>query len=202
MKKQILFIHGGGTFKDNEDFYTYLKSIEVDPYDNFKFWGKLLGDVLGNDYDVLSPRMPIKDNADYEAWKIWFEKYLSFVKDETPILIGHSLGSTFLLKYLSENSFPKKILQLHLVSPAVIDEDFDLEKLATFEFDFTKINKIENFCNDINVWHSKDDDVVSFKNAEIVKENIPNIKLHVFQDRGHFHQESFPEIIKMIKELK
>ena len=37
--------------------------------------------------------------------------------------------------------------------------------------------------------------------AQLYKRDLPEIKLHIFEDRGHFNQESFPEIIKLIKAM-
>ncbi|NOZ43581.1 MAG: hypothetical protein GXP45_00120 [bacterium] len=69
--------------------------------------------------------MPNKQRADYHARKIWFEKlfpYINSSKESKLILIGHSLGAIFLAKYLSENTFPKTIDQLHLIS-SVFDNE-------------------------------------------------------------------------------
>jgi len=176
MKKQVIFIHGGITFKKMEDFYKYLRITEItDPFKNKKKW---------------------------TGWKIWFERHFDFIKDNEPILIGHSLGGTFLLKYLSENNFSKKIYQLHLAAPAVFDEDDSIEKLSTFEFDVKKITKIQDMCEEIHLWHSEDDNMVPFKNSEIVNENLPKAKFHILKDRGHFNQPSFPEILEVIKKVK
>lgn len=201
MKKQIIFIRGGETFKNQEDFYTFLKSIEIDPYKDRIGWRDNLIEELRDIYESFVPRMPIQQNADYKAWKIWFEKYLKFLTDENPIIVGNSLGATFLLKYLSENNFPKKILQLHLIAPCVTDEGQELEKLDTFEFDITKINKISDICKDIHLWHSKDDSIVPFYNSEIVKKYLPKVRFHILEDRGHFFIESFPELKDIIKKV-
>jgi len=43
-----------------------------------------------------------RDYADYRAWKIMFEKMISFFNSEI-VLVATSLGGTFILKYLGEN---------------------------------------------------------------------------------------------------
>lgn len=202
MKKQIIFIGGGETFENKEDFYNYISTVELDPYKEGKYWRDWIIGVLSEDYDIIVPQMPAKQNSDYEAWRIWFERHFDFINDENPILVGHSLGGTFLLKYLSENNFPKKIKQLHLIAPAVYDDGLGLEKLSTFEFDIKQVNKIENLSNEIHLWHSEDDDVCLFKNSEMVKENIPSAIFHTFKDRGHFLQPAFPELLEVIKKAK
>lgn len=197
-KKQIIFIRGGETFENKKDFYKYLKTVELDPYEQKKRWRDWIVWALSEKYDVITPLMPAKQNADYGSWKIWFERHFIFIKDKQPILIGHSLGATFLLKYLSENKFPKKISQLHLVAPVVFNDGIGLEKLSTFNFNVKKVDKILKICKEIHLWHSEDDPVCLFENSEIIKKEIPEVNFHVFKDRGHFGQPSFPEILEII----
>lgn len=201
-KKQIIFIRGGETFDNKEDFYEYLRNVKCDPYNKIKEWRDWIIWALEDSYDLICPLMPIKQNADYIAWKIWFERHFEFISDNNPILIGHSLGGGFLLKYLSENGFPKKISQLHLVAPYVESEGLHLEKLNTFNFDISKINSIKNMCNEIHLWHSKDDNAVPFSHSELVKKYIPEAEFHIFTDRGHFRQPAFIEILEVINKLK
>ncbi|MFA5999573.1 MAG: alpha/beta hydrolase [Candidatus Paceibacterota bacterium] len=197
-KKQILFIHGGYTFGSTKDYLSFLKNYELDPYKKKRYWINWLASKLKN-HEILIPQMPCEKNAKYEEWKIWFEKHLSFIRGKDFILIGHSLGAIFLLKYLSENNLNKKIRQLHLVAPAVFDDGLGLEKLATFKSDLKKIKRIEKKCKELHLWHSKDDSTCVFKNSEIIKGIIPNADFHIFQNRGHFKSYVFPEILKVIK---
>lgn len=202
MKKQILFIHGGYTFGSQKDYLSFLKSYELDPYRKKAYWINWIAMKLKGKYEVLVPDMPCEKNAKYEEWKIWFEKYFKFIKDKNPIVIGHSLGAIFLLKYLSENNFPKKIYQLHLSAPAIFDDGLGPEKLASFKADIKKINKIEKKCEELHLWHSVDDNICLFKNSEFIKSIIPNANFHIFKNRGHFKQPTFPELLKVIKQDK
>lgn len=197
-KKQILFIHGGYTFATKKAYLNFLKNYKLDPYKKRKYWVNWLEKKLKNKYEVLKPQMPCDKNANYEEWKIWFKKYLPFLRDKNPILIGHSLGAIFLLKYLSENNLNKKIGQLHLIAPAVFDDGLGPEKLSTFKSDLKKIKNIKKRCKKFHLWHSKDDDVCLFQNSEIIKKIVPDIDFHIFKNRGHFKQESFPELLAII----
>ena len=203
MKKQIIFIRGGECFEKQEDFYKFLSIAPIDPYEEKRIhWRDRVIEAISDRYDPVVPNMPVRENSDYIAWKIWFERHLDFIYDENPIFVGTSLGGTFLLKYFSENGFSKKISQLHLVAPCVTNEGQELEKLSSFEFDVTLINKILDFCEDIHLWHSKDDTNVPIRNSEIVKENLPNAIFHIFDNLGHFQVESFPEMIEAINKAK
>lgn len=201
-KPQIFFVGGGNAFEKKEDFYNYLKNYKLDPYDKTKRWTRELPIILEDQFDYFKIAMPSQDEADYIAWKIWFEKYLEFLnpKAET-ILIGYSQGGTFLLKYLSENGFSKNISGLHLIAPFV-ENDESPAKLMNFEFDINKINNISNLCDEMHIWYSEDDSLVPCRNSELVKKNLPEIITHVFKDRGHFFQEEFPELLEVLKHSK
>lgn len=197
MKKQIVIIHGGDSFDSYEKYLNSLKNWEVslETFLPKKDWKTSLQTELGEDFQVLAPRMPNKQNAKYAEWKIWFERMLPFVQDGV-ILVGHSLGGLFLAKYLSEKVFPKKIGTLFLVAAPYSDT----EEIG----DFALGNSLENVakqCTDIHLYQSKDDPVVPFNEADRYKKDLPNAQMHIFEDRGHFNQEHFPEIAEEIKKI-
>jgi uncharacterized protein len=152
--------------------------------------------ALGDDHEVFSPRMPNKQNAKYEHWKVWLEKMIPFLRDGG-IFIGHSLGGSFLVKYLSENEFPKKIKTLILVAAATGGTD----GVGDFAFD-EPIGNIENICQGIYILQSKDDPVVPVSDAEFFQKNWPSAKMILFEDKQHFNQEEFPEIVELIRKIK
>jgi predicted alpha/beta hydrolase family esterase len=76
---------------------------------------------LRDDFDVLYPWMPSIRNAKYLEWKIMFSKMMEVV-DDNIILVGHSLGGIFIVKYLSEEKISKRVKATFLVS-APYDSD-------------------------------------------------------------------------------
>ncbi|EKE20592.1 MAG: hypothetical protein ACD_7C00516G0001 [uncultured bacterium] len=112
------------------------------------------------------------------------------------ILIGHSQGGIFLAKYLSENNYPKKIGAIMLVAPVYNNTP----EVGSFKIE-KSLNNISTQCEEIHIFHSKDDFVVPFSEMEEYKKELPNAKFHIFEDRGHFLQETFPEIIEEIKKI-
>ena len=125
--KQIIFVHGGSRYPDNDAFCEALKTWEYKPFTTRKRWITRIQEQLER-FQVFVPQMPNFANASYKAWKIWFEKWFSFFNEEDLILIGHSLGWQFLIKYLSENILPKHINQLHLVSTIIDNRDRSEER--------------------------------------------------------------------------
>jgi uncharacterized protein len=198
MKQQVLVIHGGDTFEKYNDYINFLKSFEID-LNKFRKngWKDNLQRALGRNYDVILPQMPNKFNADYDEWKIWFEKILNLLEDNL-ILVGHSLGGIFLAKYLSENKINKKIKATILVA-AVFDKTG--ESLTNFKLP-KSLDKFLNKSEKIYLIHSRDDRVVPFEAMEKYKNLLPKAEEIIFSDRGHFNQENFNEIVKLIKNIK
>ncbi|MFH1838331.1 MAG: alpha/beta hydrolase [Candidatus Kuenenbacteria bacterium] len=206
MKKQIIVIHGGATFDTHEDYIFYLKNEEInlERLKSHKNWKDTLATELGSDYEILTPQMPNKTNARYKEWKLWFERIVKLLNNEI-ILIGHSLGGIFLVKYLSENSISKTIKATILVA-APFDNDAKSKKLLIKHSltDFLLPSSLAKFIqqgNKIYLLHSKDDPDVLFGQLEKYKQALPNAKAIVFNNRGHFNQETFPEIVELIKSL-
>lgn len=200
MKKQIVIIGGGDTFETYEEYLKFLRECKLDPSDFYKKgWKKRLADHLGDRFDVLSTQMPNNSNAKYLEWKIWFDKYVPYFKNNVTF-VAHSLGGLFLAKYLSENDIPQKILATLLVSPPFDDTSGDYS-LADFILP-ESLKKLEKQVGKIILYHSKDDQVVPFSALEQYKNALPKAETRIFEDRGHFNQEEFPELVQDILNLK
>ncbi len=199
MKKQIVTIHGGDYASKN--FLSHLKAKKV-TLDNFRpkhDWKANLGAELqkfglANKFDVISPRMPNSQNSRYIEWKNWFEKLIPFLKKDIT-LIGHSLGGIFLIKYLSENKFPKKIHAVMLVAAPY--ETKNQKGLTSNNFILGKdLYKLSKQCKNLYFYHSKDDAVVPFSDLKKFKAIFPDANFSIFNNRGHFNSEVFPELIE------
>ncbi|OHA91260.1 MAG: hypothetical protein A2758_02230 [Candidatus Zambryskibacteria bacterium RIFCSPHIGHO2_01_FULL_49_18] len=196
--KQILIIGGGDTFATQEEYLNFLQNYKIDierwksGVDDWKPWlrGKLAGE-----YEVIIPVMPNKFNARFEEWKIWFEKFIPFLKDGV-VFIGHSLGASFIAKYLSENKFPKKVRAVMLVA-GVYDKDSEGYSLLSFALP----EKLDLQNENTMIYHSKDDSVVPFSALENFSRALPQAKTRVFEDRGHLNMPEFPELLEDIKSL-
>jgi predicted alpha/beta hydrolase family esterase len=196
--RQVVVIHGGNSYESYEEFLAdLLKQVVSLDWLHQGSWKRDLQDVLGDTYEVIQPRMPNAQNAKYFEWKIWFEKYIPHLQDGV-ILLGHSLGGVFLAKYLAENHFPVKVRATFLVA-APYDEDGG-RKLSEFILP-ESLQKFAEQGGDIHLYHSKDDPVVSFEELSKYAERLPSAQVHSFEDRQHFNQETFPEIVEHIKAL-
>ncbi|CAN5749600.1 hypothetical protein BH11PAT2_BH11PAT2_01520 [soil metagenome] len=195
MKQQIFAIHGGNAFETYEEYLADLKQQEVSlERTRSTDWKGNLQKTLGDSYEVILPRMPNSNNARYAEWKIWFEKFLPQF-EENIIFIGHSLGGIFLTKYLSEEKYPKKIKATLLVAaPYNAPDD---HPYVDFNI-LTDLSGLERQGGEIILYHSKDDDGVPFTNFERYQRELPSAQTRIFEDRKHFNDATFPEIIEDI----
>lgn len=200
-KQQVLVIHGGTSFDSNEEYLDFIKTRELTLEMLVKEsidWRFSLARELGSKFEVLLPKMPNATNARYKEWCVWFSRCSFFVKDNA-ILIGHSLGGIFLAKYLSEHSFPKKIIATILVS-APFDATSTVESLKDFALPVS-LQQLESQMGILYLIHSEDDPIVSVEQIEKYQQAFPSAHTIMFKDRGHFRQEVFPELVTLIRSL-
>ena len=200
MKQQVVAIHGGETFDTYQNYISYLKNKIIDPegLKPKRDWKNTLLEKLGENYEVLLPSMPNKTNSQFKEWKIWFERITPFIKKNT-IFVGHSLGGIFLAKYLSRNTISKSIKAVILVAAPFDDADRKYS-LASFKLP-SSLKKFSKQADKIYLIHSKNDPVVPFEDFKKYKKALPDAETMIFDDKEHFSQENFPEIVKLIKTL-
>lgn len=198
MKQQVVVIHGGDSFATYEEAWNALIDAVLN-IDRLRFfdWKSTLREMLGEAYDVIQPRMPNPQNAKYKEWKLWFEKLVPQL-DEKVILVGHSLGGSFLAKYLSENVLPKQIVATLLVAPP-----FDTDSgRRLIEFDIINdLATLKEQGGAIFLYHSEDDPIVDFSELTKFLTHLPNAHSRTFTDRQHFNQMEFPELLEDIRSL-
>jgi predicted alpha/beta hydrolase family esterase len=196
MKKQIFIVHGGEVFETYEKYLEYLRDYRVN-LDKVKHggWKDNLQETLGDDYEVIYPQMENYHNAKYSEWRIFFERFFPYLQDEI-ILIGNSLGSIFLAKYLSENDFPVKIKCVFLLAGPYDDGylgDFALPE---------SLDKFSSQVKRIFLYHSQDDPAVPFGEVEKYAKKLPQAEKVIFKDKGHFVLKEFPEFVEKLKSIE
>lgn len=198
-KPQLIFIHGGMTFKSQKSYINYLKTREITLEEPKRWHQNYLNKKLSGKFQIIKPIMPLKDNAKYEDWKINFERYIPLLNDNV-VLIGNSLGAIFLAKYLSENKFPKKIAGTYLIGAPFDDQIIGEDLVGGFKLK-ADLSLLEKNSPILKLLFSKTDQVVPAEHAEKYKAKLKKAEIIIYSDKnGHFFIPEFPEIIKMIKQ--
>lgn len=193
--KQIVLIHGGDSFLSYDDYLADLRStvLDLDRLRPHTGWKDAVIDEFADSTDVLTPRMPNSANAQFEEWKIWFEKIIPFFGDDVR-LVGHSLGAMFLAKYLHQSPLPKPVRQLHLVAGG-----YDSDTEGYGQFALTSATNVPQSATDVFLYHSEDDFVVPFEELAKFARDMPTAHVYRFSDRNHFLDATFPELIDNLK---
>ncbi len=188
--KQLIYIHGGEAFDSSWEGFSSV--VQKNLKSLFKHGTSRWPDTLHRElegFEVIKLKMPSKYNAKYKDWKKYFEAQLADFNDEV-VLLGWSLGANFLAKYLSENQLPQTIKALHLVAGCYgCPGGYGIHK---------KLEGVSQQCDAIHIYHSKDDFVVDFADAEKYRQQLPMASFHVFENRNHFLQPEFKELMQQI----
>lgn len=181
MKKHILFIQGGGRGAYEADLML----------------ASNLQDRLGSEYEVHYPRMLAEESPEYAVWKARIAAELE-ERNGNMILVGHSLGASFLLKYLSEEVRAAPVSGLFLIAPPYWGtEDWEVDEYMLREEWMPRLSVIQP----ILFYHSRDDVWVPFSHLELYEQKIPHAAFRRFDGRGHQFNNDLSEVAADIKNL-
>jgi predicted alpha/beta hydrolase family esterase len=182
MTRPVLFVHGGGEGAYEED----------------KRLVESLRDALGAAYDVQYPKMPNEDAPEYAAWKDRIANEIA-ASDGELILVGHSLGASILLKYVSEEEIANRVAGLFLVAPPYWGaEDWEV---GQYELQRDFASKLPEGLR-IFFYHGRDDEVVPFGHLALYAEKLPQATFRGFNGRGHEFDGDLSEVARDIGELE
>jgi predicted alpha/beta hydrolase family esterase len=138
--------------------------------------------LILRDIHAVSIEPPYPFRPRYEEWKREFERFE--ITPET-ILVGHSCGGGFLVRYLSEHK-DLTVGRVALVAPWTNPDNFEVSDTADF-FEFI----------------SADDEPSVVKTVEILKTTVQGLELKEYTDKGHFcfndlGTVEFPELLAAI----
>lgn len=142
---------------------------------------------------VAEPPFPYRPR--YDEWKKEFERY-----DITPetILVGHSCGGGFLVRWLSENK-DAKVGKVVLVAPWLNPDNNPISDTADF-FEFEIDPELTARTAGVTVFHSDNDEQSIQDSVAMIRKAIPAVKYQEFHEKGHFCLEdlkttAFPELL-------
>ena len=152
----------------------------------------LQGQLLKKDIWATTPEVP---NAFEPDWELWLKEVERFDITPDTIIVGHSRGGEFWLRYLSEHK-DLKVGKVVLVAPSLSVHYSEKPYFGTFEIDPDLVKRTQG----ITVFHSDND-------KESIKRSVADIlkAINTVQDKefhlGHFTfgsmgTEKFPELLE------
>jgi uncharacterized protein len=181
LKRHVLFVHGAGEGAHEED----------------EKMAASLREELGTPYEVRCPKMPDEDRPEYQAWKEKISEELDALDDEA-ILVGHSLGASILLKYLSEVGVKGPVAGVFLIAaPYWGTEDWEVDEYV-LRGDFA--SRLPEGLP-VFFYHSRDDEWVPFRHLALYAREVPHATVREFDGRGHQFDDDLSEVARDIEGL-
>ena len=183
--KTAIILHGMPT---KEHYF----SLEGGPGQYNKHWLPWIQrQLILNRILAQTPELPEPYEPDYEKWRFVFEQ---FHIDENTMLVGHSAGGGFLVRWLSENKV--KVGKVALVAPWINTAS---PRTTPGFFDFQIDEDLAERTNGICLFISSDDDKEELDTAKMLKKRVRGLEVKEFTDKGHFtyrdmKTEVFPEL--------
>jgi serine hydrolase len=165
VKKDVLFIQGGGE-KGHEADAKLAASLQQ---------------TLGKAYNVHYPSMQTNEAKSDFGWPEQIGKEVSNINSEV-IFVGHSLGASMLLKFLSENEIKNKIAGIFLISTPFWSGDEAWAKGLKLKEDFAN-NQPRHIP--IFLYHSRDDEEIPFDHLALYRKKLPYATVHEITSGGH-----------------
>ena len=154
--------------------------------------------LILKDIHAVSIEPPFPFRPRYDEWKREFERF-----DITPntILVGHSCGGGFLVRYLSEHK-DLTVGKVGLVAPWINPLEYEVSDTADF-FDFEIDPEFPSRTQSTAVFISSDDEPSVVKTVDILKDKVHGINYREYTDKGHFVTstlggEVFPEVLSEV----
>jgi predicted alpha/beta hydrolase family esterase len=181
--KRILFAHSAGSQGGpGEGSFDLVSAIETE---------------LSHEYEI---RYPIIDNPNAPTYETWNKLFNSVFKKNTEplILVGHSLGGSMLLKYLSEEKADVSIAGLFLISiPLWGEEGWEVEEFVLPEKFEAKLRHISN----VYLYHSKYDEIVPFEHLNFYRNAFPYATVRELSGKDHAFTGGLPDLVLDIKNI-
>lgn len=184
--KNAIILHG----KPDKDEYYLLD----EPNPSNRHWIPWLQkQLLINDIKADTPEVP----RPYKPqWDLWVTEVERFEIGPETILVGHSCGGGFWVRYLNEHK-NLKVGKVVLVAPWI---DPDRENTTDF-FDFSFDPELASRTKGLVIFHSDDDLKSVHKSEDEINKKVKNIRFKEFRGYGHFTSGSmknnkFPELLE------
>jgi predicted alpha/beta hydrolase family esterase len=181
MKKNILFIQGGG----NGGYEADAKLAAS------------LRQALGAAYDVHYPQLLSDEALSDFGWPQQIGKEISQSNGEV-VLVGHSLGASMILKYFSESGSRNKIRGIFLIATPYWQGEEEWVQGLKLQEDFA--GKLPEDMP-VFLYHCRDDEEVPFAHLALYRQKLPQAAVCEIVSGGHQLNNDLTVVAKDIKSL-
>jgi len=183
-QREVLFVQGAGD-KDEPDGSGRLIAY--------------LQNALGDGYAVLAPDMPeAATDPRYGPWAGRIEEELA-VMGVRPILVGHSLGASVLLRWLAEGGYGRPVGGLFLVAtPDWGPGGWDYAEFAVPDGFAATLPPIDRMV----LYHGRDDAVVPFMHLGWYAKRLPEALVRELDDGGHSFPGGLPQLAEDVRAVR
>jgi uncharacterized protein len=178
---------------DKEEHYDVARKSNSE--DHWFSWLKRR--LIIKDIHAVSIEPPFPFRPRYEEWKKELERF-----DITPntILVGHSCGGGFLVRWLSENKVG--VGKVVLVAPWINPQNNPVSDADDF-FDFEMDPDLVSRTAGVTIFNSTDDSEDVQISVKKIRGEATGIKYREFEGYGHFcyenlKSEKFPELLSEV----
>ena len=186
--KNAIILHG---LPSKEEYY----SGEYPSASNSHWLPWLQKQLMIQGIKADTPEIPHVYNAGYDVFVREVERF-----DITPetLLVGHSMGAGFWVRYLSEHP-EVTVNKVVLVAPWLnLDHEYD-----TDFFDFEIDPKLTDRINQCIIFNSDDDGAAMHESVQYLKAKLPGVVVQDFHNYGHFtlgsmKTDAFPELLEIL----
>lgn len=184
MTKHIFLIQGAGAGAYEED----------------KQLATSLSHSLGPQYEVHYPALPHEEDASYEEWKHHLEKEVAPMQGPI-VLVGHSVGASILIKWMSEMETEKPIAGVFLLACPFWGGNgwrySGYEELMLLTDRATNLSK----GRQIFLYHCRDDAIVPFDHLALYAQIFPEAMVGEREEGGHQFNNDLSFVAEAIKSL-
>lgn len=187
--KNAIILHGGPSKKEYYD-------PKAPSMSNAHWLPWLQAQLLKHDIPAATPEVPRSFDRN---WQVWLKEVERFDIGPETILVGHSTGAGFWIKYLSINK-NLKVDKVILVAPWL---DPDHDKTKDFFDDFEIDPDFPSRTKGVTIFNSDNDQESVQKTVKIVRTKVKDLAYREFHSYGHFcigdlKTTEFPELLEAL----
>ena len=183
MVRQILFVQGGGEQVHERWDARLVESLQRE---------------LGPGYEIRYPVMPNEADPAFATWHLALEKELATLQAGA-VVVGHSLGGTFLINALAESSPDAALGAIVLIAAPFVGpggwESDDIEPRSDLA---TRLPP----AVPVLLYHGDRDHIAPVAHVELYAAAIPRARVRRLAGRDHQLNNDLSEVATDIRELE